>query len=358
MNSPTYIGDKYSRLEILIYATCWLLIFILPFAVETYDVMSGNRERFNIMPILGTEWILFPIFLLFLLNNFVLLPELFFKDRKVWYFAVLIVCFVVLWWLQDRPEPRHLGPRPEMAPGPPIDMFHITNLIIELCVLLANFAIKVYVHSLRRDVLMLNIQKDKIQTELESLKYQISPHFLLNTLNNIQSLIESDPSRAYYTIQGLSRMMRYLLYENNTATVSLQKEVDFMTNFIDLMKIRYPDTVQVSAQFPVDCAGVMVPPLLFISFLENAFKHGVSYKGESIISINISLEHDHLLFKCANSKQAQKPKSAERKGLGIENVRRRLQLIYGEDYELKITDTEHLYVVEIDLPLQAKGGVS
>lgn len=356
MNKNTYAKDKYSRLELCIYAVSWAVVFILPFAVEAYDMLSGNSDTYHFGPVLGTECILLTIFGLFLLNNFVLLPYLFFKDRKVWYFVSLIVCFMVLWWLQVRPEPHHIVPRPANVPRPPFDMFHLTNLIIELCVVLANFAIKVYVHSMRREVVMLNIQNDKMQNELESLKYQISPHFLMNTLNNIQSLIESDPSRAYFTIQELSRMMRYLLYENNTPTVSLQKEVDFMAHFIELMKIRYPDTVQVSARFPVECSAVMVPPLLFISFIENAFKHGVSYKGESMISVNLSVEHGHLLFKCANSKKEQNPRTDVRKGLGIDNVRRRLQLIYGDDYDLKITDNGLLYIVEFDLPMRPKGG--
>lgn len=355
-------ADKYSRLELMLYAISWAVIFLIPVGMETYDVLSGDVHAFNVGHVAHVELTLFPIFLLFLLNDLVLLPLLFFRMkryRKLWYLLAIVACFALLWYIQVPPEPRHAHPMADgcAAPRPPIDMFHLTNLIIEMCVVLANLAIKLYIRSLRNEVVMLSIRNDKIQSELDSLKYQISPHFLMNSLNNIQSLIDTDASRAYHTIQALSRMMRYMLYENDTPAVSLNKEIDFMTDFIDMMKLRYPsEAVTISAIFPVDATHVAVPPLLFISFLENAFKHGVSFTGESFVSINMSVQHDRVIFRCANSLHPRKhsaptPAGGARKGIGLENVKRRLQLLYGGDYTLDIDSTDKVYTVFIEIPV-------
>ena len=240
-----------------------------------------------------------------------------------------------------------------MPPGPPAPsaMFHITSLIIQLCVVLANFGIKLYIQSIRREMLMLNIQNEKMLQEVEALKYQISPHFLMNTLNNIQSLIATSPDAAYNTIQRLSKMMRYLLYDNNAQSVPLRNEVEFLRNFIDLMKIRYPSTLNICAEFPGNETDVNVPPLLFVSFIENAFKHGVSYTEESIITVSIGIDDSMLTFYCANINAKDSSKKKNDGGIGLKNARRRLDLIYGDEYELAISDTDMMYIVELKFPV-------
>lgn len=371
-------GDKYSRLELTIYVVSWVIVFCLPFLLQTYDVLSGEKTGYQWDRLLSNMQTLMLVLLLFVLNNWVLLPHLFWKRRKAWYFIVIISVLAVMWYIQEPPKPlrfdgpmgphnlelemprpalhpeHHMGPRPEPRHRPhgPLDLFHIMNLVIELCVLLANFGIKLYIHSLRRDVSMLNIQNEKMVQELQALKYQISPHFLMNTLNNIQSLIETNPKRAYGTIQQLSKMMRYLLYENNTQNVSLKKEVEFMQNFIDLMKIRYPSTVKVSADLIADDKGITIPPLLFISFVENAFKYGVSYTKESMISVKLGIDGSYLTFSCANFETNEAKANRKEGGIGIKNVQRRLDLIYGDDYDLNISQNDGLYLVEMRIPVE------
>lgn len=344
--------DKYSRLELAIYIVSWAFLFSIPLVTQIYDVLAGKIESFHWGPILKSLELTLPIFIMFVINNRVLLPLLFFgRKNKIWYIAALIGLFVILWCIQT--PPPHPNADELARHKPRFDMFHIVLLIIELCVIFANFAIKVYVKSMRRDMAMLKIQTENIQTELESLKYQISPHFLMNTLNNIQSLIEIDPQRACHTIQELSKMMRYLLYDNDSAKVPLMKEIDFMRHFIALMKIRYPDNVRIDADFPDNDSGVMLPPLLFISFIENAFKYGVSYSGDSFIEISLALTEDWLNFRCSNSINRKNSATSDhrRKGIGIENVRRRLDLIYASRYDLKITDDDNVYTIDMRLPI-------
>ena len=146
-------------------------------------------------------------------------------------------------------------------------------------------------------------------------------------------------------------MMRYLLYEKSTKNVELQKEVDFMRNFINLMRIRYPESVKISAEFPTDCQSVHIPPLLLISFIENAFKHGVSYTEKSIISVKLALKDNHLHFQCSNFLFPKSVGDKKESGIGIKNVQRRLDLIYGSAYVLDISKNDDFYAVKLILPL-------
>ncbi|MCF0202221.1 MAG: histidine kinase [Bacteroidaceae bacterium] len=360
--------DKYTRLELTIYAVGWTIVFCLPLLMQTFEVLSGESYGYRWDRIVRSIQMLMPMLLLFVLHDTVLLPHLFLKRKKGLYFLTLAVAFVLLWYIQEPPMPNpHInpqmmepgfvpeGPRGRPLPRPiqhgPFDMFHIMHLIIGLCIVFANFGIKLYIQSLRRDVQMLNIQNEKMLQELQSLKYQISPHFLMNTLNNIQSLIETSPATALSTIQQLSKMMRYLLYDNNTQSVPLDKEVEFMRNFINLMRIRYPDTVKISADFPEDGGGVCIPPLLFVSFIENAFKYGVSYTDESVISVKLTMEDSRLIFRCANFISPDANRRRTGTGIGIKNVRRRLDLIYGDRYSLEISESDGMFIVEMKLPV-------
>ena len=372
-------ADKHSKLENSIYIVCWTIVLCIPIVSQIIDVHSGEISSVQWGEVFKGYRDLAPIFLLFVINNFVLLPKLFWKDRKILYFAILLAMLALLWFIQVPPEPHHMDmigqapvpdifttdmpPMPDMPDMPPapdmpmpkphglLDMFHITNLVIELCIILANFGIKLYIQTLRQEVLVLNIQNEKMLQELQSLKYQISPHFLMNTLNNIQSLIESNPTAAHKTIQQLSKMMRYLLYDNNTQQVELTKEVEFMKNFIELMRIRYPESVKISADFPDDAKGISIPPLLFISFIENAFKYGVSYTEESLITVKVGIDETNLHFSCMNTIPKDVANHNKGNGIGIKNVQRRLDLIYGSQYDMNIDTTDNRFTVGLSLPL-------
>ena len=363
--------DKYSRLENTIYIVCWTIVFCIPIVSQIINIHSGENSSIQWEFVVRGYQFLIPIFLLFLINNFVLLPKLFWKDRKIWYCAVIVILLGLLWFIQQPPRPEHLEPdmppmlerpmpemfAPDMPPMPMprphewFDIIHLTNLVIELCIIFANFGIKLYIQSMRQEVVMLNVQNEKMLQELQSLKYQISPHFLMNTLNNIQSLIEIDSASAYKTIQQLSKMMRYLLYDNNIQYVELKKEVEFMQNFIELMRIRYPESVKISASFPQEDKGITISPLLFISFIENAFKYGVSYSEESLISVKIGIESEKLQFSCMNRIPKEGANQKKGSGIGIKNVQRRLDLIYGDLYKMNIDTKDNIFMVELSLPL-------
>lgn len=171
----------------------------------------------------------------------------------------------------------------------------------------------------------------------------------MNTLNNIHALVDIDTEKAKETIVELSRLMRYMLYESDKRTLPLSKEVQFLRHYVELMRIRYPESVRIELSLPEEESGVQVPPLLFISFVENAFKHGVSYQKDSFITVSLTLERRELLFRCSNSNFGKNVD--EHHGIGLENVRKRLQLLFGDEYTLAISNMEQRFDVLLTIPI-------
>jgi len=208
-----------------------------------------------------------------------------------------------------------------------------------------------YVESRRKERRMKELEAENTKQQLESLRYQINPHFLMNTLNNIHALVDIDPEKAKESIEVFSKMMRVLLYEGDAPTIPLAKELDFIVHFISLMRLRYPeDAVQIETSFPQDPSGVVVPPLVMASFVENAFKHGISYSTASFIRIKVALQDGKVIFHCSNSYHPSEEDS--RHGIGLDNVMKRLSLLYGKGYVLSTDVEEGRYNVLMAIPSQ------
>lgn len=406
-----YPADKYGRFELALYSIIWTIAFLTPVFILIYNLLVGCSRETTWEEFKTWELRTIPFFIIFLINNHLLQPYLLQKGHKLIYVLTVIAMMATLWFIipgpdfKDKEKPDHHhppmtenvnhapldygphhGPPPHRFDNPahkppidnnsirqfkpdkpkdswhkpkhkkhPIDFMKIIYEIIALCIILANLAAKLYVSSMRKDVILLKIKTENQAGELEQLKYHVKPHFLMNTLNNIQALVGVDDHKAYETIQEMSKLMRYLLYEAGVDYISLQKELNFVGNFINLMKIRYPDTVSISVALPENADDIKVPPMLFLPFIENAFKHGISYLDESWISISISIENQRLSFQCANSipnRSQQDSTPSQSGGFGVENIKRRLQLIYGDDYSLDInSNTDNIYTVKMEIPL-------
>ena len=221
-----------------------------------------------------------------------------------------------------------------------IGQHDIVSAIILILMLLANLGVKLYFKQRRDADTMAKLEKQNLEQQLEYLKYQINPHFLMNTLNNIHALVDIDAERAKDTILELSKIMRFVLYEGNKQTVPLGRELTFLEDYIKLMQLRYnPDKVRVTVSLPDSLPDREIPPLLLITFVENAFKHGVSYRQQSFIDIQVTCQDDKLTFTCVNS--VIPATEDNHGGVGLKNVRQRLDLIYGNRYTLDI-DAHHL----------------
>ena len=199
------------------------------------------------------------------------------------------------------------------------------------------------------DEVMKELEKRHLESELRCLKYQLNPHFFMNTLNNIYVLVDIDAVKAKETILKLSKLMGYVLYEAVGESVSLVREVRFLQSYMALMKMRYTEKLVVTADFPFVVPDVPVPPLLFISLLENAFKHGVSYRASSFVEVKMRVEGEDVFFSCRNSNH--KCRDMLHSGVGLDNVRKRLALLYGRNYTLTVTEDKDSYSVLLIVPV-------
>ena len=381
---------KQSKQENLIYLVVWGLLFATPLLSLYVRTLNDANLVFDWTEVF-VVWRQFAVFLLlFLVHNFLLAPLLIHKHQRVLYFSIVaavLICFTAYQCTSRPPSgppmgfkppmdqmgrhepppfgepdgPGEHGPRPKHRPEhrpdhrpempPPIvgerDILAVVVLILMFG---ANLGIKGYFRSREDRKRLAELEKKNLEQQLEYLRFQINPHFFMNTLNNIHALIDIDPSKAQETVLELSKMMRYVLYEGDRKGVPLTKEVAFIRTYVKLMQLRYTDKVRIQLDLPTEVPDRQIPPLILITFIENAFKHGVSYQHESFIEVRMAVEGDSLIFECRNSK-AEVP-NEEKGGVGLSNVRKRLDLLYEQNYTLSIHDEPQVYTVELTLPLK------
>jgi len=377
--------------EALIYLALWAFLFIAPVMSMSLR-SSGNGIVFDWSELFSV-WKHYALFLvIFLIHNFLLAPLLIFKQRRALYFGACLAVIVLfqVYECTHRPQFKGHGPRHEFAERPrhfadneahefgerpplPPDMENLPDkrhgnkphhpplmfgehdlvaLIVLILMLGMNLGVKLYFKQREDREKLSQLAKQNLEQQLEYLKYQINPHFFMNTLNNIHALVDIDPEKAKTTILELSKLMRFVLYEGNKPRVPLDREIAFVQNYITLMKIRYTDKVRITFLTPDTLPSKEVPPLIFITFVENAFKHGVTYQQESFIQVEFRMEQsDQLTFICRNSRIEREENSGKEGGVGLTNVRQRLELIYGNRFTLDIKDDNNQYLVNLTIPL-------
>ena len=204
----------------------------------------------------------------------------------------------------------------------------------------------------KADVLRVKLEANQLSTEVKFLRSQVNPHFLFNTLNNLFSMAQAKGNDDLADgISKLSGMMRYMIYDSNAESVPLNKEIEYLEDCITLNKLRYADDeAKVTFDYPAQPAGVTIAPMLFIPFVENAFKHGVAIGQTSAIDIAIIISNQKLIFTCVNPKYKAK-KMDEESGIGLENVKRRLDLLYPGKHQLQISDGDREYFVNLEIDL-------
>ena len=343
---------------LLLYTIIWVLVLISPYLRYMQDISPNGRER------MIADWTnLFLLLLLFLINLFVLVPRLLFNDKRSQYFVIVTalifaVAFISL-IIHPIGPPQHPGmgiPPTDIHPERPFDLQSLlgtilNNLITALLIIGSSTAIELEYKWRSEQKLRKDAEKEHLKTNLALLRHQVSPHFLMNTLNNIHSLVEIDSAKAQDAIERLSTLMRYLLYDSAQNTIELKREVEFINSFVSLMQLRHSDEVEVTVVIPDQIPDTKIPPMLFISLLENAFKHGVSYPLKSYIYFELQINEKTLNCVIKNSKHQVKAKSqGEYSGIGLENIQKSLKLLYEHDYRLDIHDEEKEFKVNLTIP--------
>jgi two-component sensor histidine kinase len=232
---------------------------------------------------------------------------------------------------------------------PPFREMHIFNYwLTSLFLVFFSLGMRVMERHSYTEKLQKELEKEKLNSELAFLKNQISPHFFFNTLNNIYSLISINAEDSQKAVLRLSKLMRYLLYDSEHGNTKLSNEIDFMNNYIDLMKLRMSDKISLAVSFPEKYTDMNIPPLIFIPFIENAFKHGISYREKSFIDISMTSTEGSVFFRCANSIAKSKEDSeSDHSGIGLENVTKRLNLLFQGKHDLTINRTETEFEVKL-----------
>lgn len=231
--------------------------------------------------------------------------------------------------------------------------FFAGNAVLYLLVVGAGVAIRMTGGWYRAEAARQELEHSRTEAELQNLKSQLNPHFLFNTLNNIYSLIQIDVDRAQRSVHELSSLLRYVLYESSRPTVPLKAEVEFLRDYIELMRIRQPRHVRVFVSLPEEPSPTPVAPLLFISLVENAFKHGVSNEKPSYVTIDIHEEEGRLVCRIRNScfpKSGDSDRSGS--GIGLTNLSKRLEMIYPGRYTFEYGQAGDAYqaLLCIELP--------
>jgi uncharacterized protein (DUF2164 family) len=347
------------RGEVLMYVIIWLVIFLMPV------FMSRSGTGFDWSRI-GHEWLrILPYLLIFIIHNFLLFPKLFLKRGRfeyIFFTLFLVVIIAGVWVLGGKylfqPAGGFSSRMPDLMINRskipmPIRPWYVNfseTILVSVLVVGFNAAIKITVKWQEEEHKNRMLEKEKLETELAFLRNQVSPHFFMNTLNNIHALIDVNAEDAKESIVKLSRLMRYLLYDSEKGKTTLIREVEFIKNYVELMKLRVVSNVDIQLSFPREIPDVDIPPLLFISLVENAFKHGISYQFESFVGIYMKVYENELYFRIKNSVH-KNVRPQEEGGLGLKNLKKRLELIYGSDFSLITAENENSFETNIKLPL-------
>jgi hypothetical protein len=367
---------NFKVIEIIVFSMIWMAIFSIPFfQYRMFNVIVWDK-------VLG-DWIrIFSFLVIFILNTFIFVPKILFKKKYIPYvISILITIFIVIaiivaiQALMTPPQPLQM-PRMDLGPGmPPMELgskmpppigfktpsqpeqrsifMTITdNLIISILVVVAGTAFKMMSQWLNEEDRRKDVEKEQLKTEIALLRHQVSPHFFMNTLNNIHALVDINTETAKDAIIRLSTLMRYLLYDTAYGQTSLKKEIEFIESYITLMELRFSDKVFISLDVPQNIPDIQIPPMLFISFLENAFKHGVSYQAKSFVDFSLKINEKELYCNIRNSKLKTKEKiDKSYSGIGLTNIRKSLELLFAKEYTLDIIENDKEFDVHLTIPI-------
>lgn len=336
----------------LIHVLAWVIMLGFPLlSVHNWSGDNGDRSLF-----IARTLIISLMFILVFYINYVRFIDkyLFAKDiSKFLLFNLLIIalCSGVIQLCMNKLIPIN-------APQPPIEEKLLVHFLRDVFFMaLASglaVAIKVTVNWYKVDEERKELERINTQTELKNLKSQLNPHFLFNTLNNIYSLVSIQPTQAQEAIHQLSKLLRYVLYEDNQAQVPLAKDIEFINSYVDLMRIRLPENAQLEMDVnSAKEANIPIAPLLFISLIENAFKHGISNSKPSFVHIKIAYHEDSKLVDCqiVNSYYPKKANDQNDSGIGLINLKKRLDLLYPNRHTLNCQKTGDNYTASLQIDM-------
>ena len=331
--------QKLQAKDIWLFVVQVLLLWLIVLSPGLINYFTTHDPALSWGALVVSAYWLMPMVIVYLVNFYVLVPLFYFRRRWWWFIGLNILLVLACNYrflttdISTMPDYYQTG----------YSSFMMISLLINVMAIAFALSIRYMMRQQER-------KQKEVEAELAWLKNQINPHFLFNTLNNISSLAQIDADETQEAIMQLSDLLRYAMYETNKPKVRLDGEVEFMRNYINLMKLRCNEMTTVNAQFTIPNAQLEVAPLLFISLIENAFKHGMNSNAPATIDIRLEQQDDTLIFNCDNTNNPKPTKDRSGSGIGLENTRRRLDLLYPGRYTWEQTITpENIYHVKISI---------
>ncbi|RYY18685.1 MAG: histidine kinase [Chitinophagaceae bacterium] len=338
---------NFFQRKIVYHTVFWLIYFVGYFSVIVYGLYRVTDPWFYIqsLPLVVLD-------LVMVYFNFnILIPKYLANGRYIIYGLLLFVAMVTAAVLNITARSMYANAGYEIFASLPLNFASFVATIAERFYLIGlTTSIKITKDWLLGRQLIKDKEKQFLETELNFLKSQIQPHFFFNTLNNLYSLTLQKSDKAPEVVLKLSELMSYMLYESNTSTVGLTEEINYLRNYIDLEKLRFGSRLTIDFEVYGDATGLRIPPLLLILFVENSFKHGVRNNiGKTEIKAYLKIETDSILFKIENPVSVSDVPGSG--GIGLKNVKRRLELLYGDKYKLDTIAEKSKYTALLKLPI-------
>lgn len=347
---------KKLTVQIIIHIAAWACFLLLPFVFYP----RPKEDPFLLERYFTAFFIVNNLFIIafYYFNTHLLIPRLL-EHKKLVNYSLIILALMIFYGFLPRIYHTLFG---SLAPqlfqpprqGPPRSrpIVNAGNIAVFLMVFIFSTGIKVINQWLRSEQRNKEIANEKLKAELSFLKAQINPHFLFNTLNNIYALASTQSEHTAAAVMKLSSIMRYVLTEARNDLVPLEKDVLFISHYVELQKMRLTDKTSIDFQVEGNMLGRQIAPLLLLPFVENAFKYGISTRERSPIRILLKIHEDSLYFSTCNQKHINTSlKGIENTGIGISNTKRRLELFYEDRYTLSIDDKEGEFSVHLKIPV-------
>ncbi|WP_372755225.1 sensor histidine kinase [Mariniflexile sp.] len=338
---------KDYRKQILLHVSIWAVFLSFTLLLPR----SGN-EFFTkgMLIVFASNLVIFYVNYSYLVSKFLLKKKTLLYIVSAFLLVVISTIVVNEFTLEFRPNPNFKPPFPNDRKDSMFLLPFMRPFVFNVLLIVTGLALGVYSEWNRNERKKKEIEVQKSSTELHFLKHQLSPHFLFNSLNSIYSLTTKRSNDAPEAIITLSELMRYMLYETNNEFVTLTKELEYIQNYLKLQRLRIADNKDVVLNIHGNIASQKIRPLLFISFIENAFKYGTDFKGRTEVKIEINVKGDEIHFKCVNiigNRKTDKDSS----GIGLQNTRERLELLYPDKHVLEVTEKDNRFVVNLNLKL-------
>ncbi len=335
------------------HSLVWIGLLLLPMLLTQSDSAYSIR-------MLNHIWISIVMSLVvFYINYGVLVNRLAFRKHMMAFILINLVIFALLSMMSD-PLHKLVSP-PSTKNRPPMSLqnfsiygiyfyreFIMYSLVTGVAIAIRNGRRLSTSESERK-----RLETENLRSQISLLKYQIQPHFFFNTLNNIYALIGKSPNEAQQAVIRLSKMMRYVLYDNNTDSIPLDKEIEFLNHYNKLMQLRLTSNTKVDISYPSHISHINVPPLIFVSLLENAYKHGVCNSEPSFIKNCLTITDSEVIFTTENSTHNfDRNEDKSKSGIGLMNMKKRLDILYGNQYTLKLCEENGIFKSELTIPVK------